>query len=89
MYLTADLDPILALLLGMFSDFRELAISFKISALGFEFTLWHFWIAILVISIIVPLLFKLSVSSPFTTMFYDATSAGSERLRRIREEEDI
>lgn len=71
----ANLDPVFALLLAILSDFRELAISFKISCLGFSFTLWHLWISCTVISIVVPLLFKLTVSSPFASVFRSVGSS--------------
>lgn len=87
MSFSTDLDPIFAFLLAVLSDFRELAISFHISALGFNFTLWHFWIALLIASILIPLLFKLTASSPLASVLGGFTSA-SERNRTKSNMED-
>ncbi len=82
------MESVFNLMLAVLSDIRELALRFKISAYGFDFTLWHFWMAILVVSIFLPLLFKFSSSSPFTQLFDHFYPSVSERIRKDREEDE-
>lgn len=61
------MESVFNLLLAVLSDIRELALMFKISVYGFDFTLWHFWIALIVVSVFLPFFFKTSSSSPLSS----------------------
>lgn len=81
------MESVFNLLLAVLSDMRELALMFKISAYGFEFTLWHFWIALIVVSIFLPFFFKFSASSPLVSIVESAGT--SERTSEVSDDEFI
>lgn len=80
------MESVFNFILAFLSDFRELAINFKIEAFGFSFTLWHFWIALIVIGLFIPFFFKITSNSPFLdTAGSVGLSVGSRVSERVVE----